>query len=136
MIVDSFQHWLYTNPNHTVEERDDYFVSLLDRFSTGIDWSGLEQYKKLSWLFQLHIFEMPFYYIEYGMSQLGALSIYKNLKEKGNDRTLESYINFLRLGYTKPVDQLYKAAGIEFDFSQKHIGELVKFVKKELDNLK
>ena len=70
------------------------------------------------------------------MSQLGALSIYKNLKEKGNDVTLRDYTNFLKLGYTKPVNELYKAAGIEFDFTQKHIKELVEFVKKELDNLK
>ncbi len=135
MIVDAFQHWIYTNPNHTVEERDEYFTSLMDRFSTGTDWEGLEKYKPLNWLFQLHIFEMPFYYIEYGMSQLGALSVYKNLKEKGNEKTLRDYINFLKLGYTKPVNELYKAAGIKFDFSAKHIRELVKFVQDELKNL-
>ncbi len=135
MIVDAFQHWIYTNPNHTPQEREEYFISLIDRFSTGLDWDGLEKYKGLSWLFQLHIFEMPFYYIEYGMSQLGALSIYKNFKEKGNEKTLNDYINFLKLGYTKPVNQLYEAAGIKFDFSEKHIRELVNFVKKELKNL-
>ena len=135
MIVDAFQHWIYTKPNHTVKERNDYFASLTDRFSTGIQWEGLEEYKTLSWLFQLHIFEIPFYYIEYGMSQLGALSIYKNLKEKGSNKTLTDYINFLRLGYTKPVNELYEAAGIKFDFSQEHIRELVQFVQSELENL-
>ena len=135
MTVDAFQHWIYTNPNHTVKERDDYFCSLLDRFSVGIDRTGLEKYSPITWMFQLHIFEIPFYYIEYGMSQLGALSIYKNYKENGSEKTLEDYINFLRLGYTKPVNELYKTAGIEFDFSQTHIKELVNFVRLELKSI-
>lgn len=132
MIVDAFQHWIYLNPEHTVEEREEYFLSLLERFDTGVNWDGLEKYKKLNWLFQLHIFEVPFYYIEYGISQLGALSIYRNYKKLGKKEALKKYENFLKLGYTKPVDKIYETAGINFDFSEKNITELVNFVKEEL----
>jgi oligoendopeptidase F len=132
MIVDNFQHWIYLNPEHTVAERDDYFIQLLKRFSTGVDWSNFAEYEKNIWLFQLHIFEIPFYYIEYGISKLGALSIYKNYKKIGKEETLSNYENFLELGYKVPVDKLYEAAGIKFDFSSKYVCELVKFVEAEL----
>ena len=136
MIVDAFQHWIYLNPQHTIEEREKYFLSLLQRYDTGIDWTNVEKFKKLLWLFQLHIFEVPFYYIEYGMSQLGALSVYRNYKKFGKDKALEKYENFLKLGYTVPVDKLYEAAGIKFDFSAKYVKELVDFVKEELAAIK
>lgn len=132
MIVDGFQHWIYTNPNHTVEERYEYFEKLMNNYNTGVDWTGYEDYKKIAWFRQLHIFEVPFYYIEYAMSQLGALAIYKNYKEN-KERAIESYNNFLNKGYSIPVKKLYEEAGIKFDFSEKYIEELVKFVKKELE---
>lgn len=132
MIVDAFQHWIYLNPEHSVKERDEYFLSLLKRYDTGVDWTGLENYKPLLWLFQLHIFEVPFYYIEYGMSQLGALSVYRNYKKLGKEKALESYQKFLDMGYKVPVDKLYETAGIKFDFSAKYVKELVEFVKEEL----
>src|SRR5690554_5847022 len=117
MIVDAFQQWIYTHPDHNKEERYEQFSKLVKRFNTGVDWSGLEEEEKYSWMFQLHIFEVPFYYIEYGMAQLGALSIYKNYREKGK-KAIDDYKKFLQLGYTRPVDQLYEAAGINFDFSE------------------
>jgi len=132
MIVDAFQHWVYLNPKHTVAERDEYFLSLLKRFDTGVDWSGLEEYKPLLWLFQLHIFEVPFYYIEYGMSQLGALAVYMNYKKNGLEKTVKDYENFLKLGYTKSVKELYETAGINFNFTQEYLAELIQFVKSEL----
>ncbi len=134
MTVDAFQQWVYTHPKHTVKEREDFYISLLNRFDSGIDWTGLEDFRKISWMRQLHIFEVPFYYIEYGMSQLGALAIYKNYKENGA-KAIEQYQDFLNLGYSKPVNELYEAAGIKFDFSEKYISELVDFVKKELNSL-
>ena len=106
MIVDAFQHWIYLNPQHTMEEREAYFLSLLKRYDTGIDWTDVEQFQKLLWLFQLHIFEVPFYYIEYGMSQLGALSVYRNYKKFGKEKALKKYEDFLKLGYTVPVNEL------------------------------
>lgn len=136
MIVDAFQHWIYLNPEHTVAERDEFYLSLLNRFNSGIDWSGLEEIRKISWMFQLHIFEVPFYYIEYGMSQLGALSVYRNYKKFGKEEALKKYEKFLSLGYSVPVNELYEAAGVKFDFSAPYVKELVDFVREELDKVK
>lgn len=135
MIIDAFQQWIYTKPDHTPEERENYFVGLMKRFSTGVDWKGLEKFKKIMWLFQLHIFEVPFYYIEYGISQLGALAVYRNYKKFGKEKALEKYEDFLKAGYTIPVNELYEKVGIKFDFSIEYVKELVDFVKEELGNL-
>jgi oligoendopeptidase F len=135
MKVDAFQQWIYTNQQQTKEERAEYFAHLMDRFNTGVDWNDLEDQKRNAWMFQLHIFEVPFYYIEYGMAQLGALSVYKNYREKGK-QAIDDYKRFLSLGYKKPVDKLYEAAGIKFDFSEKQLAELLRFVRKELEELK
>ncbi|SHK37869.1 M3 family oligoendopeptidase [Paramaledivibacter caminithermalis] len=134
MIVDAFQQWIYTNPNHTIEERTEYFKSLMDRFNAGIDWSGFDSEKGSKWLTQLHIFEVPFYYIEYAIAQLGAIAIYKNYKEKGV-KAIEEYENFLELGYSKSVSEVYKAAGIKFDFSAHYLKEIVDFIKEELKKI-
>lgn len=134
MTVDAFQHWIYTHPDHTPQERQEYFLSLSERFGVGIDWTGLVDLRKIAWMFQLHIFEVPFYYIEYGMAQLGALAIYKNYKQNGK-KAVDAYQSFLELGYSKPVNELYKAAGIRFDFSSQYLQELVDFVKDELKGL-
>jgi oligoendopeptidase F len=135
MTVDAFQHWIYLNPNHTADERRNAFVDIQKRFSAGVDWTGLEELRKVRWMQQLHIFEVPFYYIEYGMAQLGALAIYKNYREN-KDKALQQYQDFLNLGYSKPVRDIYTAAGISFDFSESYLRELVDFVKAELALLK
>lgn len=134
MIVDAFQHWIYTNPDHTPEERIEYFKQLMDRFNTGVDWSELDKEKGIVWMQQLHIFTVPFYYIEYGIAQLGAIAIYRNYRREGI-KAIEDYENFLKLGYSKPLEELYKIAGIKFDFSQDYIGELMAFVEEELKQL-
>ncbi len=135
MIVDAFQHWIYTNPEQTLSEREEYFANLMNRFSSGVDWRGLEKFQKIMWLFQLHIFEVPFYYIEYGISQLGALAVYRNYTKFGKEQSLEKFEDFLKAGYTIPVDELYEKAGIKFDFSKEYVKELVDFVKDKLENL-
>ncbi len=134
MTVDAFQHWIYLNPNHTQEERDTKFEELMDRFNTGINWQGLESEKSVTWLKQLHIFEVPFYYIEYAISQLGAIGIYKNYKDN-REKTLGRYEEFLSLGYSKSIEEIYETAGIKFDFSEGYISELANFLKIELENL-
>ncbi|AKI96599.1 M3 family oligoendopeptidase [Kosmotoga pacifica] len=134
MTVDAFQQWIYTNPEHSPEERDEYFASLLDRFNTGIDWSELEREKRIRWLLQPHIMTSPFYYIEYGIAQLGAIAIYRNYRLNGQ-KAIEQYKHFLSLGHSRPLDELYEAAGIKFDFSEEYITELVEFIKEELDKL-
>jgi oligoendopeptidase F len=134
MTVDAFQHWIYLNPHHTPEERDKAFADVYKRFDAGVDWNGLETEFETRWLRQLHIFEVPFYYIEYGMAQLGALAIYKNYREN-KAKALQQYQDFLNLGYTKPVREIYQTAGISFDFSESYLRELVDFVKSELAKL-
>jgi oligoendopeptidase F len=134
--IDKFQHWLYENPTHTVGERKNQWVKILDQYSdTVTDWNGLEKFKETMWQRQLHIFEVPFYYIEYGMAQLGAISVWRNYK-KDPKKGLEAYLRGLRLGYTKTIGEIYEAMDIRFDFSKEYISELMDFVKGELEKLK
>lgn len=134
--VDKFQHWIYENPTHTIEERKAAWVKISGEFSDKVvDYDGLEKYKGYSWQRQLHIFEVPFYYIEYGMAQLGAISVWRNYK-KDPEAGLRNYLAALKLGYTKTIGQIYETAGIKFDFSKAYIAELMDFVKDELDLLR
>lgn len=133
--VDAFQHWLYTNPGHTAEERAMHWKKLyLDFSSSFVDWSEDQKTLERLWQKQLHLFEVPFYYIEYGMAQLGAIAVWRNYK---NDPQLaiRQYKDALKLGYTKSIPEVYKAAGVRFDFSEKYIRELVEFVRNELKKL-
>jgi oligoendopeptidase F len=131
MIVDSFQQWIYTNPDHSSSERDEKFSLVFDRFNTGVDWTGLEEEKKIRWLLQPHIFTNPFYYIEYGIAQLGALAVYRNYRQNGS-KAIKDYKKFLSMGYSRPLDELFESAGIKFDFSEHYLLELVRFVESEL----
>lgn len=134
--IDAFQHWIYTNPNHTIEERTKAWEHCFDRFGSNfVNWDGYEEFKQNLWQKQLHLFEVPFYYIEYAIAQLAAISIYKNYKENPVKAILE-YIDALKLGYTKSIPEIYQTAGIKFDFSADYIRGLVEFMKEELTNLK
>jgi oligoendopeptidase F len=133
--VDAFQHWIYENPEHTRKQRADKWLELSRRFGTGmIDYTGLENALTYSWHKQLHIFEVPFYYVEYGMAQLGAIGVWKNCLEKP-EQGLEMYKAALKLGYTQSIPNIYSAAGIKFDFSAYYISELFSFVNAELASL-
>jgi oligoendopeptidase F len=130
--IDKFQHFLYENPNHTHEERNKAWAEINKEFcGETVDFTGLEKYQQNIWQRQLHIFEVPFYYIEYGIAQLGAIAIWKNFKQD-KKQALEQYKNALKMGYTSPIPEVYKAAGIKFDFSDAYIQELMDFVKAEL----
>ena len=130
--VDAFQHWVYLNPDHSVAERDAYFDTLIQRFGSNlINWEGYEHYRRNGWQRQLHIFGMPFYYIEYGIAQLGALQVFRRYKEDPQ-AALEGYIKGLSLGSSKPLPQVWAAMGIKFDFSAETLKELMAFVQQEL----
>ena len=130
--VDAFQHWIYENPNHTVEERTAAWMDLSKRFGSGeVDYSGMESALENSWHKQLHIFEVPFYYIEYGFAQLGAIGVWRNYMKNGH-AAIESYKAFLKLGYTHSIPKVYETAGVKFDFSANYIQELMQFVHDEL----
>jgi oligoendopeptidase F len=133
--IDKFQHWVYENPNHTLEERTENWVRIMNEFtSKSIDFSGLDEYRKISWQRQLHLFEVPFYYIEYGIAQLGAIGMWMQYKENPQ-QALENYMKALSLGGTKTLPELYEAAGLKFDFSPAHIKTLMEFVKEEMEKL-
>lgn len=134
-VIDQFQHWIYTNPTHNAADREEAFKQIYTRFGAGFaDWTDLEQQFGNVWQKQLHLFEVPFYYIEYAIAQLGAIAIWKNYKENPT-KALEQYLAALALGYTKPMNEIYETAGIKFDFSAKYINELASFVKEELNKL-
>lgn len=134
--IDAFQHWLYENPSHTTAQRKEAWIQTLDRFSDDqTDWSGLDEGKDYLWQKQLHLYEVPFYYIEYGMAQLGAIAVWRNYK-KDPAKGLQRYLNALKLGNTRTIPEIYAAAGIRFDFSRAYIRELMQFVREELDRLR
>ncbi|MES2807946.1 MAG: M3 family oligoendopeptidase [Bacteroidota bacterium] len=134
-VVDQFQHWIYTNPDHLASERAEAWLKIYEPFGAGFaDWSGLEEAEQNLWQKQLHIFEIPFYYIEYGFAQLGAIAVYKNYKENP-EKALEQYLAALKLGYTKTIKEIYETAGIQFDFSAGYVKELADFIKAEIAKL-
>jgi oligoendopeptidase F len=132
--VDAFQHWIYTHPGHTRDERTAAWMALMDRFGAKVDWSGFEDARGYLWHRQLHIFLYPFYYIEYGIAQLGALQVWANSK-KDKSRALRDYQSALALGGSKPLPELFSAAGCRFDFSAATVEPLAKLVQTELTKL-
>ncbi|MFM7020695.1 MAG: M3 family oligoendopeptidase [Aquirufa sp.] len=133
--IDAFQHWIYENPSHSIEERSQAWGKIYSRFSDSItDWKGLETAKAKLWQKQLHLFEVPFYYIEYAIAQLGALAVWRNYCANPA-KALDQYLNALSLGYTKPMKEIYATAGISFDFSQGYIAELMAFLVEKIHQL-
>jgi oligoendopeptidase F len=133
--IDKFQHWIYENPNHTEKERYDKWNEIMNTFGSAVvDWSGFEDVRSNLWQKQLHLFEVPFYYIEYGMAQLGAIALWRNYKQNP-EKTIKQYKEALKLGYTKSIGEIYKTAGIEFNFTRNYVRELMHFVSDELKKL-
>jgi oligoendopeptidase F len=133
--IDKFQHWVYENPNHSLDERKNQWLNILAEFSTtAIDYTGLEEFRSFGWQRQLHLFEVPFYYIEYGIAQLGALGMWMQFK-KDRNAALERYMESLSKGGTLTLPELYQTAGLEFNFSSDYIKSLVQFVKGEMDKV-
>jgi oligoendopeptidase F len=132
-IIDKFQHWIYENPVHSNEERSNQWLSILAEFKDDVlDFSGLENYRINSWQRQLHLFEVPFYYIEYGIAQLGAIGVWMQFK-KNKELAMDNYCIALALGGTRTLPELYEAAGLKFDFSPEVIKELMDFVETEME---
>jgi oligoendopeptidase F len=133
-LTDSFQHWLYTHPRHTRDERTAEWLRLTDRFAGGVDWSGHEDARAALWQRTPHLFGTPFYYVEYGIAQLGALQLW--MKSRENPRqALANYRAALALGGTRPLPELFAAAGIEFDFTERTIRPLVAALEREIEAL-
>ncbi|MCE7973891.1 MAG: M3 family oligoendopeptidase [Leptolyngbya sp. PLA1] len=133
--IDAFQHWVYANPGHTREQRAACWRALDARFGGGASWRGLEHHRDLSWQKQLHLFSHPFYYIEYGIAQLGALQLWLHSLEAGQASALERYKRALSLGGSRPLPDLFAAAGLRFDFGPEVLGTLAARVQAELKSL-
>jgi len=133
--IDEFQHWIYENPTHSVDERQEKWAAITRDYGTGmVDWKEYEDFRARSWQRQLHLFEVPFYYIEYGIAQLGALAVWKNSKADP-EGAVRQYKEALSLGYTRQIPEIYGTAGIKFDFSDNYVKELAEFVQAELKTL-
>lgn len=133
--VDAFQHWIYTHPGHRRAERTAAWLELMDRFGGEVDWSGYEASRANLWHRQLHIFIHPFYYIEYGIAQLGALQVWANSK-RDKAQALRQYQSGLALGGARPLPELFVTAGCQFDFSRGTVQPLVQLVETELAQLR
>ena len=130
--IDKFQHWIYTNPTHSREERTKAWIKILNEFyPSNIDTTDLEDIRAIQWQKQLHLFEVPFYYIEYGIAQLGAIAMWKQYLDN-EEQAIENYTQALSLGYTKNLNDLYKTAGIQFDFSEDTVKDLAEFVSEKM----
>ncbi len=131
VTVDAFQHWVYTRPQHTRAERAEVWMGLMKRFGGDVDWTEFEEARAFLWHRQLHIFVHAFYYIEYGIAQLGALQVWANSR-KNRAQALRDYKRSLALGGARPLPELFAAAGCRFDFSRQTLAPLVSLVKDEL----
>jgi oligoendopeptidase F len=133
-IIDAFQHWVYTHPNHTREERRAAWYELMDRFGGAVDWAGYEAERGSLWHRQLHIFIHAFYYIEYGIAQMGALQVWVNAR-RDRVAALKAYKTALALGGSRPLPELFQAAGCRFDFRRETLAPLVAQIRQELSRL-
>ncbi|MBR2058250.1 MAG: M3 family oligoendopeptidase [Fibrobacter sp.] len=129
--VDSFQHRLYNFPEHTASDRSDIWTEIMDRYDAGVDYTGLEAVRRNLWQKQLHIFECPFYYIEYGIAQIGALQVWANFK-KDPKKAIDDLFRAESLGSSRPVKELFEAANIKFDFSPRTLEPLMQVVWDEI----
>ncbi|MGE5375951.1 MAG: M3 family oligoendopeptidase [Bacteroidota bacterium] len=135
-LVDAFQHWIYENPaeGSVASNCEEKWADLWDRFMTGIDYSGLEDHKKTYWHRQGHIFESPFYYVEYGLAQLGAAQVWANAL-KDQEKAVADYRQALSLGATVPLPQLFAAAGARFAFDAETLKQAVDLMEEVIGEL-
>ena len=132
--IDKFQHWIYTT-DHTAEQRREQWMEISSELGNRVvNWQGQEDSLANQWQKQLHLYEVPFYYIEYGMAQLGAIAMWREYILKG-EVALDNYTKALKLGYTKSIGEIYETAGIQFDFSAKYVKELSEFIKTQLSEI-
>ena len=132
--IDSFQHWIYSNPEHSRDERASVWNSIRDRFGSKMDWDEYSIFRDVSWQQQGHLFGVPFYYVEYGIAQLGALQLWRT-QRKDQQKALTDYSNAMRLGNTKTLPELFTAADIELGFGEQHLSSLIHEVRTAMSEL-
>ncbi len=132
--IDAFQHWIYEHPGHDRAERTAHWLELAERFGAAVSWEGLEQFRQFSWQRQGHLFGVPFYYIEYGIAQLGALQLWSRFR-RDPAAAIGAYKRGLALGGSRPLPALFEAAGLKFDLSAATMKRLIDDVQRELSRL-
>jgi oligoendopeptidase F len=132
--IDAFQHWIYRHPGHTNAQRNDYWLQLDAELGGGIDWNGYENVHRTTWQRQRHLWGSPFYYIEYGIAQLGALQLWSIFRQD-RKRAIAGYRRALALGGSRPLPELFAAAGVKFDFGPATVGPLMQQVAEELERI-
>ena len=135
-VVDAFQHWVYTNPDQAADPAncDAVWAELWDRFMPGIDYSELKDERVSGWHRKLHIFHIPFYYIEYGMAQVGALQVWqKALQDQG--AAVASYRHALAQGGTKSLPELFEISGAKFRFDTPMLKDLMSLIEQTIADL-
>tara|TARA_B100001059_G_scaffold101609_1_gene101388 strand:- start:1300 stop:3021 length:1722 start_codon:yes stop_codon:yes gene_type:complete len=132
--IDAYQHWIYTHPNHDRDQRDIYWLELHARFGPDVDWSGYEAQRAKFWQKQLHLFGVPFYYIEYGIAQLGALQLWGQYR-RDPEKALANYRKAMTLGGSRTLPELFKAAELRFDFGPGTMTLLMQDVQEALAEL-
>ena len=133
--IDAFQHWMYEHPTHTRAQRDAHWLELDAKFGHALSWAGLEDSRASTWQKQGHLFSHALYYIEYGIAQLGALGLWLKSRQQGERAAVDAYVRALSLGGSKPLPELFEAAGLRFDFGEKTVAGIVEAVEKELETL-
>ncbi len=132
--IDAFQHWIYTHPGHTRQQRADCWLDLRRRFLPEVDYSGFEEMNRYRWIEKLHIFQYPFYYIEYGIAQLGALQLWLNAR-RDYRRAVADYKRGLSVGGSKTLPELFQETGLVFDFTTKTLDPVIREVQAEMTRL-
>ena len=132
--IDKFQHWIYTTEHNAMQRKEKWLDISAELGNQIIDWEEYQNVHANLWQRQLHLYEVPFYYIEYGMAQLGAIAMWRSYKQLG-EKGLDNYMAALKLGYTKTIAEIYETASIKFDFSASYVKELADFIKDELNKL-
>ena len=132
--IDAFQHWVHTNPGHSRDERTNVWRDLRNRFGANVEWDGLEDMRDVGWHRQLHLFTYPFYYIEYGIAQLGALQIWLQSLDSV-EMALGNYAHSMKLGGSKPLPELFNAAALKFSFDPNTVQDLIDAVQLKLAEL-
>jgi len=135
-VVDAFQHWVYLNGEEAQDPEacDTNWARLWDRFMTGVEWSGLEEEKRSGWHRKLHIFTYPFYYVDYGLAQLGAVQVWKNAA-RDQAKAVRQYRKALAMGGTASLAKLYRSAGGKLAFDAGTLGEAVSLIESTLEEL-
>lgn len=130
--IDAFQHWVYTHPNATAEDRAGTWWELMQRFPTGADLTGLEHIARWSWLSIPHLYIVPFYYIEYGIAHLGAIQVYLHAKQQG-PTFVKQWLDTMTHGYSLSIPALYQKAGLQFSIHGDTAAGLIHAMSIELD---